>query len=457
MAKKQSEENQDSQRQSRKEVLLARRHSRQTRQVRIIIAVVVGIILLVLGVAIVNEYFIVPNRVVASVRGDDITLEAWQQRVRYQRAQFIINMEDQLETFGDVGMVQQFNGQQMQLLQEGEELGRLVLEAMVDERIVRQEAERRGISVTEEEIDEFIAESFSYFGGESPTPLPTPTETIMPTPSLTPIPTEVITDVLPTLTPFPTPTLGPTRTPLPTATPVSETSFNEQLTSQIERFRQMGVSEEEYRATVAAQLYTQKLADALAEEEELQTEDDHVSTYVLSFGSQEEAEEALAEIEASDYLAVWNTIRSMPPDPEVEQPPQASEVLWRTQDQFESSFSTEIAGALFSTEVDTPTGILVVAGQTEEQPDRYYIFMPSGNEIRPLTEGTIDSLKNQLVADLVDQIRSAETIDIGQFWRTRVPRQPILDAKFLVPPTVAPTQPIVTTTPAGETEEDDGQ
>ncbi len=446
MAKK-SEETQESQRQSRKDVLIARRQSKQSRTVRIIIGTVVGIILLVLLIAIINEYFIVPNRVVATVGEDQITLEEWQQRVRFQRAQFIVSIEDQLEQFGDIGMVQQFSGQQMQLLQEGEELGRLVLDAMVDETVVRQEAERRGITVSDAEVDQFIEEGFNFFGGGLPTPLPTGTATIMPTPSLTPIPTDVITDVLPTLTPFPTPTLGPSATPLPTATPVSEESFNEQLTARLDRFRRMGVSEAVFRETIKAQLFSQELADALAEEQNLQTVVDHASSFVLAFSSEEEAQATLQEIESDGFLTVWNRIRSTPPDAEAANPPSAAELLWRTQDQYEGSFSAEIADAVFSAELDAPTDVMVVTSTTEGQPDRYYIFMVSGKEPRALPESTVESLKNQLVSDLVDQLTAGDLVTLTQFWRTRVPRQPILDSKFLVPPTAAPTQPPATLPP----------
>jgi len=231
MAKKrnQQESTEEAQRQSRKDVLLARRQAEQSRQAKIIVGVVVGIIALVLVVALVNEFIISPQQAVASVRDEEINLQNWQDRVRYQRAQFITTIEDQLEAFGDLATVQQFNQQQINLLLNGEELGRLVLEQMVDEEVIAQEAAARGITVTDEEVDERIGEQFNYFGGGLPTPFPTPTETIMPTPSITPIPTAVITEVLPTNTPFPTPTTGPTATPPPTATPVSQESFETDL------------------------------------------------------------------------------------------------------------------------------------------------------------------------------------------------------------------------------------
>src|SRR5690606_11618170 len=157
MSKKRRVEQEESHRQSRKEVLLARRKAEQTRQIRLIVAGVAAIFLVVLGVAIVNEYFIAPGRAVAAVAEDEITLGDWQDRVKYQRAQFIINMEDQLEQFGgEIGLVQQFNAQQIELLLGGEELGRLVLQQMMDEKIVEREAAQRGITVSEAEVDEAI-------------------------------------------------------------------------------------------------------------------------------------------------------------------------------------------------------------------------------------------------------------------------------------------------------------
>lgn len=440
MSKKRRVEQEESHRQSRKEVLLARRKAEQTRQIRLIVAGVAAIFLVVLGVAIVNEYFIAPGRAVAAVAEDEITLGDWQDRVKYQRAQFIINMEDQLEQFGgEIGLVQQFNAQQIELLLEGEELGRLVLQQMMDEKIVEREAAQRGITVSEAEVDEAIAERFSYYGGDVPTPQPTPTETIMPTPSLTPIPTDVITDVLPTSTPFPTPTTGPTVTPLPTPTAVSADAYQELLSTHLQRFREMGVREETFRAVVRASLLREKLRDALAEEEELSPDAVHVSYYVLSFGTEEEAQAALERIEEEKFLPVWNEIRSLPPDPEVERPATATEFLWRLREQVESTYTAEVADVLFDeVELNTPTEVLEVPSATEEQPSRFYIFMVSGREERPLPEATQQAQAEQLVSSLIADQSTLLQAQMLPLWRTRVPRTPILDPMFLVQPTPMP-------------------
>lgn len=62
---------------------------------------------------------------------------------------------------------------------------------MIDELLIRQEAQSRGIEVTEEEVNAAIGERYSYYDGGLPTPVPTGTNTPVPTPSLTPIPTVV--------------------------------------------------------------------------------------------------------------------------------------------------------------------------------------------------------------------------------------------------------------------------
>ncbi|MCL4253705.1 MAG: hypothetical protein KJ043_08000, partial [Anaerolineae bacterium] len=103
-----------------------------------------------------------------------------------------------------------------------DQYGLRVINALVEDRIVRREAEARGITVTDEQIDEQIRRLFRYTPAEETdpeatpepevTPTITPTPFVSPTPSNTPVPTET--------TPTPTPqfTPAPTITPFPTLT-----------------------------------------------------------------------------------------------------------------------------------------------------------------------------------------------------------------------------------------------
>jgi hypothetical protein len=307
--------------------------------------------------------------------------------------------------------------------------------------VIRQAAQVRGIGVTEEEVDDFIGEAFNYFGGDSPTPLPTPTQTVMPTPSLTPIPTAVITEELPTNTPFPSPTVGPTTTPLPTATAVSQEAFEQEANDLFAQFQEMGVDEATYRSVVRAQIYLNKFSDALAEENDLPDEEEMVSFYLLSFNDEGEANAALDGIEAEGFLTVWNTIRSTPPDPEVATITNASEILWRRQEDL-ANIGTEVQTAVFELPLNTSSDILVAADATTDTAT-YYLVQVSGREVRPLSQNALDTEKRENLTSFLDS-QIAGGLEITEFWRSRVPTQPVLDPKFLVPPTPDPAQQATT-------------
>jgi cell division septation protein DedD len=443
MAKKRKQEEIEQQRQTRKEILLARKQEKQTRQVRLAVIGIIALLVVVFVIGIVNELIIKPTLPVAVVSGEEISLGEWQDRVRFQRAQLVIGIEDLEETVGgDVGLVQQFAGQQINLLLQPDVLGQLVLEDMIDDKIMRQSAEVRGITVTEAEVDARIEENFNYFGGESPTPFPTATQTVMPTPSLTPIPTAVITDVLPTNTPQPSPTAGPSATPIPTATAVSLEAFQEEVASTLDEFKAHGVSEETYRDFIRGQLYRDKLTEALAEAEGFLTEDEMVSMYFLAFDTEEEAEEAAAVLEEDDFLTVWNTIRSRPNDPESTDTSSASEVLWRQQDAIVNLYGQVVADAAFELDIDEVSDILVDEAATEEESDRYYIVSVSGREVRPLTESAIQQEKEQVMTNWLEG-QAREGVETFDRWQQNVPQQPVLNPRFLVQPTQAAPQPTI--------------
>lgn len=184
MAKNKETTTTDEQRQSRKEVLLPKQ-AEQTRQIRLGIAVVGGLLLIVFLAAIISELVIAPNRAVAIVNDEEISLSDWQDRVRFERAQRIILLNNQLEAFqGNVGIVQQFAGQTINELFQTEQLGQAALNQMIDEVIIRQAAEARGITITDEDVQTEIAATFNFFDGGLPTPFPTGTATVQPTPSI---------------------------------------------------------------------------------------------------------------------------------------------------------------------------------------------------------------------------------------------------------------------------------
>jgi hypothetical protein len=436
MAKKQETTTNDGERRSRKEVLMARKRAQQTRQIRIGVAVVGGLLLLVFLAAAINELVIAPNRPVAIVNEREISLREWQERVRFERAQRIILLENQLEAFqGNVGVVQQFAGQAINDLLQAELLGQNTLNQMIDEVVIRQAAEARGITVTEEDIDAEIGASFNFFDGGLPTRVPTATPTVEPTPSVTPIPTAVITDIIPTNTPFPTPTVGPTNTPPPTATAISAEAFQEEFEGLIDQFEELDVSEEQYREIVRSQIYRERLIEALAEDSELAEEAIQVSFFVLQYETEEEANEAAAVIDSSDYLSVWNGTRSQPADLESGSTAQASEVLWRTQDAVAASIGPEVAETAFTLDVGQPSD--VISRTVDAETNRYYLIQVTGREVRPLSESELQTRQQENLATFIDA-QLTGNLTLTEYDRGRTPTTPVLDPLFTTPPTATP-------------------
>lgn len=425
-------------RKTRKEILLERKHERQMKRVRLAIGSVMGLIALVVVIALINEYLIAPNRPVAVVNEEPISINDWQDRVRYERAQRIVFLENQYDAFnGDVGIIQQFAGQTIMELFNAEDLGQATLNVMIEEAVIRQAAEARGIVVTDADVEQEIAESFNYFGGDSPPPTPTATATVMPTPSVTPITTEAATET--EALPPAEVEVGPTNTPQPTPTAVSAESYRQEFNEFLDQFRPYGITEAQYREIVRTQLYREELAALLAEEQGLPTTAEHVSFYVIIYDTEEDANEAQALIAAEGFLPVWNAVRSAPPDPENLTQPFATELLWQTQDDLANNIGFALANAVFSLPLNTPSDI-VTEQLDPNAPPRYFIMQVSGREERPLSPQALDNAQLSAVRAFVDSVIASGGVEITDNWRGRTPAQPALDPKFLQQPTPAPQQ-----------------
>lgn len=455
MAKKPQNTTEDEslQRQSRKDILIARKQERQLRNIRIAGITIASLIALVIIIALVNELILVPRRAVATVGDSSISLQEWQDRVKFERAQRIIFLEDQLEAFGgDVGIIQQFGGQVINELLEPETMGQSYLNLMADEKVICQALEERGIQITDADVQSRIEQSYGFYGeGISPTPLPNPTQTIAPTPSLTPIPTAVITDVVPTQTPFPTATIGPDATAVPTATPVPEQVYLDQYGQFIASLNELGVDETAYQGVIRAQICRERLTEELTAESQLSRTAPHASIFLISANSEESANETRALIESEGFLAAWNTIQSLPADPEAtEAPPtDAFELLWRTREGIETALGAEIAAAAFDLDVDTPSDIIAV--ENSDGTTSYYLIMVSGREERELSASEYQTRQSELLQAFIDE-QLTGNLQINDLWRSRVPTLPALDPKFLEAPTPTPEIEAVPTVAPAPTE-----
>lgn len=482
MAKKEKQDAAELERLSRKEFLRQRKQAEKTRQIRLAVIAVGALLGLILLTAVIVEYVVRPRQAIVQVGEETITLAEWQERVRFERAQILIGIENAVDTFfnGDIGTAQQVFGQQLSqqlsILQDPETFGEQILNQMIDEIIIRQEAQSRGITVTEEEVDEAIGERYSYYDGGLPTPFPTSTQTPVPTPSITPIPTDVITATegvteVATLEPTLEPTVGPTSTPLPTSTPVSQESFEEAYNEELAAYTDKGANEELFRYIVEQNLYAEKLLEAVAEEraDEIDLEELQSSLLVLSFGTEEEAVEYQELIAESDFLTVWNTVRSdalaNPPVPtdgtetestdETASTAQAAEYVWRNQANLEMTVGiTNTATIIDDLEIGAVSGILenIITAEDGTGSTTYYIVQLTGREMRELDESNVDQQEQQVFQAWIQEIRLDGFEDMGN-WRGRAPRQPAIDSRYLVAqPTFTP-EPAPTVAPEEDSSE----
>jgi len=250
------------------------RHEREVRATRLLFAGMGAVFLLIvsiLGLGWWREFVARPNDAVATVAGHNITLQDYARMLDLQRRgveQQIQYLQFQLQLLGNdpanqstIDLVRQ----QIQQLQFTEAfLPDQTLQAAIDRQLIRQEAARRNITVSPDEIDQEIKKQATAQLAQPTDASPTPASTSdqQATGSATGATSTPATDSGPTATPAAgsTPAAQSGETPAPTATTVDVRAWLDQY------LRITGLSEAELRSIVEDQLLYQKLSDAMGAE-----------------------------------------------------------------------------------------------------------------------------------------------------------------------------------------------
>ena len=265
---------------TRKQIHRRVREERQERILYTVIGAVALVVVLIAGVGVYQENVAKYNNPIAVVNGTPITVREYQARLRYD----VINLDSQLQqAASNLNQVQSdpslsFLAQSLQ--QQAQQLYTQLTgittsdqDQLIEDALIRQEAARRNITVTPDEIDQQLEKFIGYeratptpTAGPSPTPTQTDTPTTVPTmtPTFTPSPTPTGT-ITPT-TPTVTPTVGPTDTPEPTSTPISFESYQTQKKTYFDNLaKQVQVSESDVRQFIEAALLRSKLQKAIGD------------------------------------------------------------------------------------------------------------------------------------------------------------------------------------------------
>ena len=138
-----------------KEIRLRTRRRERDRVLYLAVGSVLGLALLLIIAGAIYQFAFIPNSTVATVAGERIITRDYWERLRLERSQLenqLVNMQQLQEQFGQQFFAAQINQIQAQL-QSPFAFGASVLDKMVDERIVNQEASTRGIAVTDAEVE----------------------------------------------------------------------------------------------------------------------------------------------------------------------------------------------------------------------------------------------------------------------------------------------------------------
>lgn len=137
-------------------------------------------------------------------------------------------------------------------------VGYQILNEMIDDLIIKQEANGLGISVSEADVEQEMEHRFGFYPEGTPTPVPT----------RTPDPTDLAE---PTATPTtgPSPTIGPSSTPRPSATPFTREAYEERRAEFFDSLAELyDATEEDYASYIEAQIYQERMLETFEDDVE---------------------------------------------------------------------------------------------------------------------------------------------------------------------------------------------
>lgn len=415
-----SNKNKSKKKQSLGRIGRVEREHRYNMMIRIATIAIVGIVLLVAIGGVIWNAAIVPSKTIAVVGDEEIKMGDFMKRVKMERDRLVYeynlyqNFASQIQ---DQNQAQQYYLylQTIEAQLEPETIGQTTINQMIDEILVRWEAERLGITVTEDEVDTFLNEMFGYSAdGVLP---PDPTSPAPPTPEMSPTQLALIT---------PTPKVDgaaeapPIEQPAPTSVTLEE--FEQNKGDYFDRMKEFNVNEDFFRGLVRAQLYRDKLNAELAKGVAYPTQEEVWARHILIEPDPEaedqeaaleeariEAEETFQNLMNGDDFGDTAILFSDGPSA-----PNGGDLGWFSRGQMVPEFEE----AAFAGEV----GEIVGPVQTQFG---YHIIQILGHEDRPGSESEYNQAINAILTDILNNYIEETDIEFPlENWLDYTPTEP---------------------------------
>ena len=369
------------------------------RRIMYVFGGILGIAVVILGIGALQQYYLKPRQPLAVVNGTAITPDAYRQRVLFEK----FRTE---QRFGPLAASGSFAQQIQQYL--ATQLPQQVFETMITDEVLRQEAQKQNISITDADITKSVQEEFAYF------PNGTPTATSGP-PTSTPLPTATI----PPGTAVPT--VGPTATPSVVTEDQFKQDYNQFLT---DLKQQTGLDEGFYRERKRAEIMYNRFREQAIAAASIPATTLQVRARQIVVDTEDDAKKVVDRLKAGEKFDV--VAKEVSKDEETKD--KGGDLGYITQ----GDKDPQIEKAAFSQAVNAISDPIKVN-------DQFYILqVTEAPAQRPISETDRRSREQQAFDTFLSNLQSQATIE-------RAFRDEVIPTELTNPPT--PVRP--TSTPRG--------
>ena len=371
---------------SKKHLARQEREEIQMRYIKYGSAALLVVVALLVGYALVNAYIIIPNQPVAVVNGEKISATDYKNRVKFERYHLIDRMYNTInlmQTVGNDETIQQYlqnNLQQYQVQLQPDIHGAMVINNMIEDTLIRQEAKKLGITVSEADIDAYIQDMFGYSpeGSSASAPVLDPNSGAL----------------------------------APTPTVYTESAFQEDYQTLLDNYQQyIGLSEDQFRDIIADLVLRDKVFEEITKD--VPNEEEQVWARHILVETEAEAQDVLARLESGEdfaALAQEVSIDSGTAD-------NGGDLGWFGRGRMVPEFE-DAAFALEPGEISQPV----------ETAYGYHIIQVLDKGIRPMDDNTYQQKKQAFFDDWLAALRDAADIQEDGYWKEIYPEVPPMPA-----------------------------